>query len=89
MDFAPLSRPDFQQAAADLGIRTAFKDARCFGEYRSYVATGAPYDDTAYDWLMIRRGATLAREGYTPPARRHDPHACETCGLNRRTCDCR
>ena len=89
MKFAPMTRTEFEQAARQLGIRAAFGDARCLGEYRAYKATGAPYSDTPYQWLLIRRGATLAAEGFTPPARRRHPHECHTCGLDARSCDCR
>ncbi|WP_157882488.1 hypothetical protein [Streptomyces silvensis] len=88
-EFAPLSRAEFEQAAAELGRRTTPKDARCHGEYVAYTATGAPYTDTPYWWLLIRRGATLASEGFTRPAPRSYPHECLTCGLDARRCDCR
>lgn len=88
MDFAPLSRASFEQAAAEIGIRHPFKDTRCFGEYQAFQAAGAPYDDSPYQWLLIRRGATLAAEDYTPPARRELPYTCHTCGLDSRACDC-
>lgn len=88
-DLTPLSRAEFEQAAAALGIRTAFEDTRCHGEYLAFQATGEPYDDTPYQWLLIRRGTALAAEGFTPPARRYHPYECLTCGLDSRTCDCR
>lgn len=88
VDLAPLSRTEFEQAAAELGVLATFNDVRCHGEYLAYQATGEPYMDTPYQWLMIRRGATLAADGYTPPAPRRLPHECHTCGLDSRTCDC-
>ncbi|MFE0777809.1 hypothetical protein [Streptomyces sp. NPDC058861] len=69
MEFDRISRTEFEREAAALGIRHGFKDARCLGEYRSFQTTGALYSDTPYDWLLICRGATLDREGYTPPGR--------------------
>jgi len=86
---APMSRTEFEEAAAQLGIKATFKDARCHGEYLAYQATGQLYSDTVYDMLLVRRGAALAAEGYTPPAPRSHPHECHTCGLDARTCDCR
>lgn len=88
VDLTPLSRGEFEKAAAALGIRAPFGDPRCYGEYTAYQATGEPYSDTPYQWLLIRRGVALAAEGYTPPARRRRPHDCLTCGLDDRTCDC-
>lgn len=85
----PLTRSEFEQAAAELGIRATFKDTRCHGEYAAYQATGKPYNDTPYQWLLIRRGAALAADEYTPPARRRFAYDCDTCGLDSRTCDCR
>ncbi|MDT0477418.1 helix-turn-helix domain-containing protein [Streptomyces sp. DSM 41014] len=89
MALAPLTRAEFEQEAAKLGIRSTFKDTRCHGEYLAYQATGAPYDDTPYQWLLIRRGATLAAEHFTPQVRTTHSHECLTCGLDTRTCDCR
>ncbi|WP_086732874.1 hypothetical protein [Streptomyces glaucescens] len=88
MTLAPLTRTDFEQAAAALGIRSPFNDTRCHGEFLAYQSTNAPYADTPYQWLLIRRGATLAAEGFTPPPRRSNPYECLTCGLDARTCDC-
>jgi hypothetical protein len=86
-DFAPMTRSQFETAVTDLGHHPV-KDTRCHGEYRSYRATGAPYADNAYNWLLIRRGATLAAEGFVAPARRIYLHECYTCGLDARSCDC-
>lgn len=88
-DLTPISRADFESAATALPYGTAVKDVRCYNEYRSYQAIGEPYADTPQDWLMIRRGATLAAEGYVRPERRPVAYECPTCGLDTRTCDCR
>lgn len=89
VDLAPLTRSEFEQAAAELGIRTTFKDTRCHNEYVAYQASGEVDLDTPYTWLLIRRGAALAAEGFTPPTVRRLAHDCDTCGLDARTCDCR
>lgn len=70
----PLTRVEFETAARALGIRTAFKDARCHGEYQLYIKTGQTSTGTGdYEMLMVRRGAALAAEGYAAPAPARGP----------------
>lgn len=88
MDITPLTRSDFEAAVTALGFKEIVPDQRCYREYRSYQHTGSPYLDDEYNWSMIRRGAALAAEGYTPPAPKPIPYECHTCGLDARTCDC-
>lgn len=72
-DIEPIDRGTFEARALDLGIRHPFKDARCYGEYRAYQATGEYYNDTPYYRLMVARGKALALAGYTPPAAKTGP----------------
>lgn len=72
MTIEPLTRDQFEAEARKIGVRHPFKDARALGEYQLYTRTGEQPDDD-YTRLLIRRGAALVGEGYTPPAPARGP----------------
>lgn len=65
----PLTRAEFEAEAATIGHRRTMNDIRCHGEYRAWQRTGEYGDGTPIARLMVRRGAALAAQGYTPPQR--------------------
>lgn len=86
MNIQPLTREQFVQAAAALGINTAFKDARCHGEWKNFQHTGILYIDSPYDRLMIARGLGVEQEG-GPPEKTSAPTLAATGSIHREMTD--
>ncbi|WP_030574140.1 hypothetical protein [Streptomyces aureocirculatus] len=88
MGFAPLSRTEFEQAAAALGIRTTQghplpRRVRRLHGHRRPLQRHAELVAPSAGAQPSPPKASLG------PARRSYPHECDICGLDARTCDCR
>lgn len=100
-DIQPLTRAEYETAVARLHGHPV-PDQRCPGEYLAYLRTGQTYTSgDQHETLMVRRGAALEQEGYTPPRRTSGPgyapvlvgdlfgsNKAAYCGLGPRTRDC-